>query len=127
MAIKFEVSDVIPASPEEVYDAWLDSEKHAAMTGGEAEVNDKVGSEFNAWDGYISGTNRELKRPSLIIQDWRTVEFDDTDEDSRLEVHLEPSDEGTLITIRHSNLPDHGMQYKQGWIDNYFNPMKEYF
>jgi hypothetical protein len=97
------------------------------MTGGEADVNDSMSSKFSAWDGYISGTNRELNRPSLIVQDWRTVEFDDTDPDSRLEVHLEPTEGGTLITIRHSNLPDHGMQYKQGWIDNYFNPMKEYF
>ncbi len=36
-------------------------------------------------------------------------------------------DEGTLITIRHSKLPAHGMQYQQGWIDAYFAPMKSYF
>jgi len=44
-----------------------------------------------------------------------------------LEIFLEEKNEGTRITIRHSELPEHGMQYKQGWVDSYFNPIKEYF
>ena len=127
MSIKFNVSDVIPASPEEVYDAWLDSEKHGAMTGGAAEVNAVIGGKFTAWDGYISGKNIELIRPGLIIQSWRTSEFDGSEPDSRIEVQFEPDIDGTKVTIIHSNLPPHGGQYEQGWFDNYFEPMKEYF
>jgi hypothetical protein len=55
------------------------------------------------------------------------LEIEDSDEDSLLEILLKPEGKGTRITIRHSDLPDHGMQYKQGWIDAYFMPMKEYF
>ena len=44
-----------------------------------------------------------------------------------LEVLFEAEGAGTRVTLRHSNLPEHGMQYHQGWIDAYFTPMKAYF
>jgi hypothetical protein len=34
---------------------------------------------------------------------------------------------GAHVTIRHKRLPEDGMKYKQGWVDYYFEPMKEYF
>lgn len=127
MSIKFTVSRVIPSTPEETYKAWLNSKAHAAMTGGEAKVSAKVGGKFEAWDGYIEGKNLELKPSKRILQSWRTSEFDDSEEDSLLEVLFESQGKGTKVTINHSNLPAHGMQYKQGWVDAYFEPMKAYF
>ncbi len=127
MKIQFEVSDLIPAAPEDIYNAWLDSEKHSTMTGGQATVSSKVGDTFVAWDGYIQGRNLVLELPGRILQSWRTTEFDDSDQDSLLEILFDTAGDGTKITIRHSNLPEHGMQYKQGWIDAYFIPMKTYF
>lgn len=125
--IKFEIADVIPAPPEMVYAAWLNEEEHSKMTGGYAKVSPLIGEKFEAWDGYIQGKNLELDAPKRILQSWRTNEFKETDNDSRLEILFGDIDEGTLVTIIHSQLPEHGMQYKQGWIDAYFNPMKEYF
>lgn len=127
MALKFTVSAMIPATPDDIYNAWLDSRKHAAMTGVAAKCSRRVGAKFTAWDGYIEGTNLELEPGKRIVQSWRTSEFAPTDADSRLEVVLAPSARGTKVTLRHSHLPAHGMQYKQGWVDAYFNPMKAYF
>ncbi len=127
MSIDFEVSDVIPATPEEIYEAWLDSEEHSRMTGGQAKVSSNVGDTFEAWDGYIQGKNLELEFPGRILQEWRTTEFKETETDSRLEILFDSASVGTRVTIRHSNLPEHGMQYQQGWIDAYFEPMKAYF
>ncbi len=127
MALEFEISIVIPAKPDEVYRAWLDSKGHSKMTGSKAKVSDKVGGDFSAWDSYISGTNLELKPGKKIVQSWRTSEFADSEEDSRLEITLAPTNGGTKLTLRHSNLPAHGEQYRQGWVDSYFEPMKEYF
>ena len=127
MSISFEISATLPSDPESVYAAWLDSAKHSAMTGGAAEVSDKVGESFTAWDGYISGKNIELLPGKRIVQAWRTVEFSEDEPDSQLEINFETHDAGTLITIRHNNLPLHGEQYEQGWVDNYFEPMKDYF
>ena len=77
MGISFEISEVFPAAPEEIYQAWLDSEAHSKMTGSAAIVSDVVREAFTAWDGYIRGTNLELEAPARIVQDWRTSEFTD--------------------------------------------------
>ena len=97
------------------------------MTGSLARTSAVVGEAFEAWDGYIQGKNLELEPSTRILQLWRTSEFEDSDKDSLLEILFESEANGTMVTIRHSGLPDHGMQYQQGWIDAYFNPMKEYF
>jgi activator of HSP90 ATPase len=68
-----------------------------------------------------------LEPYSCILQLWRTSEFEESAPDSFLEIHLEPEGAGTRLTILHSNLPEDGMQYKQGWIDSYFTPMHAYF
>ena len=127
MAISFEVVDIIPESPDVVYQAWLDSAEHTKMSGSPAEVSAEVGGGFSAWEGYISGKNLELEAGVRILQAWRTLEFETDDEDSLLEILFEGLDGGTQITLRHANLPAHGMQYQQGWVDSYFNPMKDYF
>jgi activator of HSP90 ATPase len=62
-----------------------------------------------------------------IVQSWRTVEFGETDADSRLEIILEPKGDGTVLTLRHSEIPDGQPDYEQGWRDNYFEPMHNYF
>ncbi len=111
----------------QVYAAWLDSDEHSAMTGSPARVSASVGGKFEAWDGYIRGKNLKLEPSNRILQLWRTSEFEDSDEDSMLEVLFESVEYGTQIKIRHTQLPEHGMQYQQGWRDAYFAPMKTYF
>jgi len=46
---------LLPALPDEVYDTLLDSRKHSEFTGSKATGKAKVGAEFTAWLGYISG------------------------------------------------------------------------
>lgn len=127
MALSFDVSTTIPAPPGRIYDAWLDSKSHSAMTGAGAIVSDKPGGVFQAWDGYIEGRNLELEPGRRIVQAWRTVEFSDDEPDSRLEITFQAVQGGTLVTIHHSELPPHGMQYEQGWRESYFDPMLAYF
>ena len=127
MALEFEVSTIIAASAQEIYAAWLDSERHAAMTGSAARCSAQVGDSFDAWDGYIQGVNLALEPGVRIVQSWRTTEFSESDPDSQIEVTFAQVEGGTQVTLRHSNLPAHGDQYKQGWVDSYFEPMKEYF
>ena len=124
----FEVSDEIPASPEGIYAAWMSSEGHSAMTGAEAHVGPAVGDEFDAWDGYIHGKTLELEPSRRIVQSWRSTQFTDNDEDSRIEVLLDGNDDATLVTVRHSNVPsDHRGYEDGGWQQSYFTPMKAYF
>lgn len=75
MPYDFELSETIEASPERVFDAWMSSEGHTAMTGGEAHIDPSVGGDYDAWDGYISGKTLELEPGRRIVQSWRTAEF----------------------------------------------------
>src|SRR6266852_5078544 len=95
-----QVSGVIHASPERIYQAWLDSEEHTRFTGGKASVESGIGGRFTAWDGYIEGTT----------------------------IELEPGDDGTRIFLLHSEIPTgQGSQYEQGWKEHYLEPLARYF
>ena len=125
--MEFETSAVIPATPDQVYAAWLDSDGHSKMTGSPARASAAVGGGFEAWEGYIRGRNLELEPGRRIVQAWRTSNFEDADPDSRLEVILEPAEGGIRVRLRHTNLPAHGSRYETGWVSHYFEPMRRHF
>lgn len=128
MSDSIKLSVKLPVKPRDIYEAWLDAEKHTAFTGSPAKIERKVGSEFTAWDGYITGKNLELYRFYKIVQTWRTTDFPEDAEDSRVEILIDPINEGSKVTIVHSNIPEgDGKKYRKGWKDTYFTPMKEYF
>ncbi len=129
MPFDFSVADVVPASPREIYDAWLDSRGHAAMTGGQAaRITARVGADFTAWDGYITGRNLKLEPGRRIVQSWRTRKFTRDDPDSQIEVLLEAVGGDTKVTVRHTNVPDGHTSYRDGgWQKSYFEPMKTHF
>lgn len=119
---------VIPAAPQQIYEAWLSSKGHTAMTGSRAVVDGAPGGSFTAWDGYISGVTIQAEPYRLIVQRWRTTEFPEGAEDSRLEIHLKGIDHHTLLTLIHTDIPDQqGASYERGWQDFYFEPMRDYF
>jgi activator of HSP90 ATPase len=121
-------SAVIPGEPGAIYRAWMSSKGHTVMTGSRATVTARVGGKYTAWDGYISGTTRELEPGARIVQSWRTTDFASEAPDSRLEVTFTAVREGTRVTVKHSGLPPgSSAEYRRGWIDFYFKPMKAYF
>jgi uncharacterized protein YndB with AHSA1/START domain len=128
MQYAFTLTTTIPASAQEIYEAWLDSLAHSEMTGSEAIMSDEVGAEVAAWDGYITGRNLELVPGERIVQSWRTSEFTDEHEDSIITLTLEEVADGTLLTLVHSKVPEGQTSYERGgWQVHYFEPMKEYF
>lgn len=123
-----EMSWIVAAKPKEVYDHWLSSSGHAAMTGGAAEIDRRVGGRFTAWDGYIEGVTRKLETNRTIVQTWRTAEFAKKAGDSRIEVRLRAHKGQTQLTIRHTKLsPGDGAKYTTGWYEHYLQPMVAYF
>lgn len=111
-----------------LYNAWLNSGEHTRFTGAQAEIDNKTGGKFTAWDGYIEGTTLEVYPYSKIIQSWRTTDFPEGSPDSRLEILFEPEGEKTKLTLIHSNIPE-GLEgeFEQGWLDYYFKPMESYY
>ncbi len=114
------------ATPHAVYEALMDSKKHAAFTGGKASISRAVGGKFSAYDNYIAGINVELVPDKKILQDWRAVDWPEGFF-SRVTYKLTAVPKGTRLDFTHSHVPDGTEEeFKQGWIDNYWVLMKKY-
>ena len=118
----------LPVPPEEIYTAWIDSIGHRDITGGNAHIDPRQGGNFSAWDGYISGILLKLEPNKRIVQSWRTTDFHPLDPSSMVEILLEANENGTLLTLKQTELPKgQAEKYKQGWQEFYFVPMLGYF
>ncbi len=119
---------IIPASPDEVYDAFINPKKHSAFTGAKATGEPIVGAEITAWDGYITGKNLELEKGKRIVQEWSTNEWPEGYPPSKLTLIFSKVEGGTELTMIHSEVPaEQAEDYRQGWIDSYWDLMKKYF
>ena len=128
MKNEFTLIVTINAKAEKFYEAYLSSEGHTALTGSPARVDGTVDGDFTAWDGYIQGMFLELEKNKRIVQAWRTAEFPEEAEDSIVEILLEEDHGKTKLTLKHTNIPEgQADDYKTGWEDFYFKPMREYF
>jgi uncharacterized protein YndB with AHSA1/START domain len=119
---------IIPASPKEVYDAYVDPKKHAEFTGSKATGKPAVGSKMTAWDGYIFGKYLELEEGKRIVQEWTTTDWEEGYPASKLELTLKATPEGTELRMVQSNVPKgHTDEFAEGWMEWYWNPLKKYF
>jgi len=114
------------ATPHEVYEALMDSKKHAAFTGGKASISRTVGGNFMAYDNYIAGKNIALVPDKKIVQDWRTVDWPEGNF-SHVTFEFTAVPEGTRLDFTHVDVPEGTEEeFTQGWIDNYWEPMKAF-
>ena len=119
---------VIPASPKEDYEAYINPEKHSEFTGAKATGKPKVGGKYTAWDGYIFGKFLVLEDGKRVVQEWTTTDWEDGYEASKLELTFCQVPKGTEIVMVHSNVPRaQANEIEQGWTEFYWNPLKEYF
>jgi activator of HSP90 ATPase len=119
---------LIPATPDEVYEAFMDAKKHSAFTGSKATCDPKVGGEFTAWDEYISGKNLELVKGKKIVQEWRITGWPDAYPPSKLELTFRKTKNDTEISMIHSNVPtQQADDLAEGWDEFYWKPLKTYF
>ena len=98
------------------------------MTGAEAKIDPELNGSFNIWNGYITGKTLELLKNRKIVQQWRTTDFPEGSDHSVIEIVFHTTPDGTKLTLWHYNIPDgQGKEYKEGWKQYYFKPMKKYF
>ena len=113
------------ATPHDVYEALMDSERHAEFTGDEAAISRVVGGPVMAYNGYITGRNLELAPDEKIVQTWRASDWPEGQE-STVTFILAPEGGGTRLTFLHEGVPDDQFKdIEQGWIDYYWTPMKQ--
>ena len=118
----------LPVPPEIIYKAWITGNSHRDFTGGNAVIDARNGGHYSAWDGYITGIILKLEPDHRIVESWRTTDFHSMDPSSTVEILLEENEQGTLLTINHSEIPNgQSAMYEQGWKEYYFEPMLGYF
>ena len=83
MSYDFELTCALPATPEAVYDAWLDSAAHSAMTGGAAKASkrDRRGL-FGLGRLHHRPERRTRRRAARSSRPGGPAEFPDDDPDS---------------------------------------------
>lgn len=115
----------IKATPHDVYEALMDSKKHAEFTGGRASISREVGGKFSAFDGYAEGVNLELVPDKKIVQTWRAEDWPGGHY-SKVTFSLVKVAGGTRLTFIQTGVPEEQQEdVSQGWKDYYWTPMKE--
>lgn len=124
-------SVILPCSPKEAYESWMDSEKHGEMIQGNAKIEAKVGGTFSIWDGSITGKTLELDPKNFrIVQSWR-YDYEDWPKDhfSKITIKFTSYKSGLCkILFSHNGIPEmYAEEITQGWEEYYWKPMKDYF
>jgi activator of HSP90 ATPase len=118
-------SITIKAAPHEVYEALMDSEKHAKFTGSKATISRKVNGKFSVFDGYADGINLELVPDTKIVQTWRADDWPEGHY-SRVTFSMKEANGGTHLIFSQVDIPAGFYDsIAQGWRDNYWQPMKK--
>ncbi len=119
---------IIPASPEKVYEAFVDPKKHTEFTGSKATGKAKEGGKFTTWDGYSFGKFLKFEPGKCLVQEWMTTDWPEGYPPSRFELTFKKVPDGTEITMVQSNVPkEQEEELKEGWQEFYWVPLKEYF
>ena len=81
------------ATPEDLFETYLDSKRHSAATGGVAQMSRKAGGKFTAWGGQLCGRNLMIIPNKMIVQAWRAN-------------HWKASDPDSILILRFSQAPE---------------------
>ena len=115
------------ASPEQVYEVIMDSEKHESLSGEKAHISTEIGGQFTAWGEHISGFNLVLQPGRGIVQAWRAHDWW-PDHYSIATFDLYKVDGGTELRFTQTGVPPHRFDgHSRGWIETYWRPMQDLF
>jgi activator of HSP90 ATPase len=117
----------LPASPDRLFDMYLNPDLHAAFTGASAEIAPHAGAEFRAFDNALSGRILHLIPKRMIVQSWRASHWEMEDLDSTLVLTFWPDEERTRIDLVQVNVAEHDFAaVSQGWEKYYWTPWRKY-
>jgi activator of HSP90 ATPase len=109
------------ASPSRVYQALVDLERFAEVTGAPASGESTEGGSFSAFGGHITGRHVELVPGKRVVQAWRAKTWP---EGKYSLVHFELGAEGagTKLVFEHTAFPEAQQEHlSNGWKAMYWD------
>jgi uncharacterized protein YndB with AHSA1/START domain len=131
---KLTITREFPASPERVFDALTDAQSlsqwfgPASVTARQVSVDLKPDGayrlEMHHDDGSVyplSGSFVEIARPRRLVMTWIWGVGDYGGVETLVSIDLEPTDEGTRLTLTHENLVDDlaRERHSEGWQSSF--------
>src|SRR5438128_1451010 len=114
------------ASPEKLYQIYMDPKRHAAATGSKVSLEAVVGGKFSAC-GMLEGRFLFLEKGKRIVQTWRGKHWKKNDPDSILILSFKKVPGGGEIDLVHAHIPDHDYkEIQKGWPQHYWNSWRKY-
>jgi activator of HSP90 ATPase len=122
-----QIATILPATPSELFNMYLDPNIHEAITGAPVTIAAKAGAAFSAFDGALTGTILQVKPKKLIVQSWRSSNWSRTAIDSTLVLTFWPEGKNGRIELVQVNVPDNDFAgVSQGWEMYYWTPWRDY-
>ncbi|MDZ4343405.1 MAG: SRPBCC domain-containing protein [Candidatus Binatia bacterium] len=117
----------LPATPDKLFDMYLDAEAHAEFTGFPMTIAARAGAPFRVFNDMLSGTIIHVAPKRLIVQTWRSANWPATAIDSVLALSFWPEKDGSRIEIVHVNVPEEDFAgVSEGWEKYYWTPWRAY-
>ena len=114
------------ASPNVLFELYLNSKKHAAATGAPANLSRKNGGAWHAYHGMIGGRNLLIVPGRMIVQSWR-AKFWKKGDVSILVLKFTKTRSGTRVDLFHAEVPPYDQKgVRAGWPKYYWKPWKRY-
>lgn len=115
------------ASPEALFNIYLDSKKHGAAIDDKVSIGRKVGATFTAFNGGLRGRNLLIVPNRMVVQSWRANSWKKSDADSILILLFSKAGRDGQIELIHANVPGHTYALiKKGWPKHYWKSWKSY-
>ncbi len=114
------------ADPHDIYEALMDSKLHSKFTKQTAVISREVGGTISAFDGWVTGVNKELMKNKKIVQKWRGSDWPKGVYSEATFLLKKLKDGTTKLYFTHKNVPEKFVKdISKGWKDFYWNPMKK--
>ena len=114
------------ASPRAVFEALMDSEKHAAFTGAPADISREKGGRVRAYDGWIEAENVEIVQDKKIVQAWRGADWPKGSV-SKATFAISKTPTGSKLVFTQTGVPIAFFDdISKGWQEHYWSKMKKF-
>jgi uncharacterized protein YndB with AHSA1/START domain len=109
------------AAPDEVFRYLTDAERYVRWQGVKAELDPRPGGVFRVWmdaDTVARGEFVEVEAPRRVVFSWGWEGNESVPPGSTIvELTLEADGDGTVLSLRHTGLPDGeaAAMHEEGW------------